>query len=51
MFTSIRLDNDDGSDVVNNDHDENEQKDEELQVATKQCNDKTSDKNLNEVEQ
>ena len=51
MFTSIRLDNDDGSDVVNNDHDENEQKYEELKVATKQCNDKTSDKNLNEVEQ
>ena len=51
IFTSIRLDNDGGNNVVDNDHDENEQKDKEMQVATKQCNDKASYNNLNKVEQ
>ena len=50
MFAAIALDDDYCSYEVSNDHEEDENEDKELEVATKQCNYKPSEEDMNDVE-
>ena len=51
MFTSIRLDDFVGNDIIYDDHDGDEESNESLQVSTKQGNDEAPDENLSKVEE
>ena len=51
MLVAVRLDDNLCNYVVEDDHDEDEQKYEKLKVSSEQSNDETSDENLNKVEE